>query len=66
MLPDVAETATVKETVWPVTPALTPPIFHVTSPEDKAPPPVVETKLVPEGKASLITTPVAFPDPVLP
>src|ERR1700693_257969 len=65
-LPEAAVTATVKETAWPVTPALTLPIFQLTTPAATAPPPVAETKGAPAGTVSLITIPAASPDPVLP
>jgi hypothetical protein len=66
IVPLVAVTATVKETVCAVTPAFKSPMFHITEPKERVPPPVTETKLVPAGKVSLMTTPAALPDPVLP
>jgi hypothetical protein len=59
-------TFTVNETVCPVTPALTVPMFQVTTPATLVPPAVADTKVVPAGTGSRITTPFAAAAPVLP
>ena len=46
IVPDVAVTATVKETVLPVRQAPRTPMFQVTTPEERVPPSVAETKVV--------------------
>src|SRR5438093_1240028 len=48
-------------TSWtePEAPEVTVPRFQVTTPAASAPPPVAPTKVVPAGRASEITTPVA-------
>src|SRR5438876_70411 len=48
----------------PDAPALTAPMFQVTTPEDSVPPPVADTKDVPAGSGSRRTTPVALLVPV--
>src|SRR5438874_1792736 len=48
----------------PDTPAPTAPMFQLTTPPESVPPPVADTKLVPEGSGSARTTPVALLVPV--
>src|SRR6267142_792792 len=45
-------------------PAFSAPMFQVTTPADRLPPAVADTKVVFAGSVSAITTPVAFADPV--
>src|SRR5439155_988504 len=46
-------------------PALSDPMFQVTTPPAREPPPVADTKAVLAGTVSVITTPLAFSFPVL-
>src|SRR5438876_1036297 len=48
----------------PDAPALTAPMFQVTTPADSVPPPVADTKVVLAGSGSRRTTPVALLVPV--
>ena len=49
----------------PEAPAASAPMVQVTTPADSVPPPVAETKVVPDGTVSLMTTPAAAAPPVL-
>jgi hypothetical protein len=66
MVPEAAVTVAVKETVWPVRRAFRAPMFQVTTPDEKVPPPVAETKVVPAGSVSVTTTSVRLDAPRLP
>ena len=64
--PEAAVTFTVNVTVRPVVFAGIVPMFQVTTPPDSVPPPVAETKAVPDGTVSVMTTPLIGAAVVLP
>ena len=66
IVPEAAVTVTVNDTVWPVVPGGSVPMFQVTTPPAKVPPFVAETNVVPVGTGSLMITLAALAPPVLP